>query len=111
MDHVDQLCVDLYYAIDALLQRLCVSDTPLVRALGGPSGQSGRESRPECGGRSPCGLPRLGDVKPLLLPHLDGVDKVSVWPQDPCQFTNHGPSTVHMLTANHLGLDVEHLQP
>ena len=54
---------------------------------------------------------RLGDIKPLLLPLLDGIIEGTCWPCNLGHLAHHGASAFGMLTAHYLGIHIKNLQP
>ena len=53
----------------------------------------------------------LGDIEPLLLPHLDGVYKSSFGARNLVELAHHGAAALGMLAFDHLRLHIKDLAP
>ena len=72
-----------------------------------PQWRSGSELK-SC---SPLFAAWFGDIKPLLLPLLDGVVEGTRRPNDLGHLAHHGTAALGVFATYHLGLHIENLQP
>ena len=103
--------IPVHQGLDACLEsgQLSFFTPRQARLLPGGEPRSGSGSK--LGGCDPFGVARLGYVKPPRLPPLHSLHVGAFKLGDVAHLAHHGASTLCLVAAHHLRLDVESLEP
>ena len=111
LDHVDEFDPLGDQVLNARLEPSQLTRRALGEALLLPGGESQWNSGSKFWGRRPVSVARLGDVEPPLLPPLHHLREGAFGPGNIRHLAQHGTSALCLLTAHHLRLHIEGLQP